>query len=99
MWGLSEMDIGKITEPMMEISIQQWCDNKEQILELMLLPVITLKHMYEAGCHWVPAQLPFKANLIEIVSEIHLTNSVFHLVKFSSEHIGTNYGYALLKVM
>ena len=93
------MDIGKITEPLMQINIIQWCDTKEQILDLMTLSVITFQDMLEAGCHWTSPKLPIKADLLEVVSEVHLSTAIFNLVKFKSEYIDTGIGYALLKVM
>ena len=58
------MDIGKITEPLLQINIIQWCDTKEQILDLMTLSVITFKDMLEAGCPWTSPKLPIKADLL-----------------------------------
>jgi len=72
---------------------------KNKILDLMTLSVITFQDMLEAGCHWTSPKLPIKADLLEVVSEVHLSTAIFHLVKFKSEYIDTGIGYALLKVM
>jgi hypothetical protein len=93
------MDLGKITEPLMQIYISQWCDSASTVLNLITNKTVTLKHLYDAGCHWVPPKLPIKGTLLEVVTEVRVDSHLFHVVKFSSEFINGEVAYSLLRVI
>lgn len=83
----------------MNIDVIQWCDSVEQVFELLIKPVVTIKELWDIGCHWTPSHMPIKAKIIEVVSEIHSNEIVFNLVKFKSEVIGSEIGYTLIPVI
>ena len=83
----------------MFINVIQWCDSIDKVLELIIKPAISLKDLWDIGCHWTPAHMPIQARIIEVMSEIRVDNMVFHLVKFESKVLGSEIGFTLLPVI
>ena len=83
----------------MKITVIQWCDTVDQVFELLMKPAISLKELWDVGCHWTPPHMPIQAILIEVISEIKVKEITFHLVKFESKVLGSEIGFTLLPVI